>query len=90
MIDIDVNGVTHEVARGLADEIKHLRTGLDNEDKQAAGVELRHHARAKKWRDQDRAKIQGMVIALSFLLGRPNDVQLAEEFIEDSPVWRAL
>lgn len=79
-----------ERARQLADEIKAQRKGLDEEDAQAAGVVHRSYARAKKYRDQDRAKLRGMVIAISFMLGRPNDVPLAEEFITDSDVWRAM
>lgn len=76
------------IARQLADDIRHTRAGLDNEDRLAA--DHRVHARAKKWRDLDRAKLNGMVIALTFVLGQPRDLQLAEQFIEDSPTWRAL
>lgn len=32
----------------------------------------------------------GMVLALTYLLGSPGDVQLAEAFIEDAPEWAAL
>jgi hypothetical protein len=31
-----------------------------------------------------------MVTALSHLLGQPPDMHLAEEFITDTPTWRAL
>jgi hypothetical protein len=79
-----------EVARQIADEIRHQSTGLDNEDRQAAGIALSSYARAKKYRDQDRAKVNGMRIALTFVLGRPNDMQLADAFIADAPHWRGL
>lgn len=69
------------IACALADEIRARRTGLDNEDRQAEGTTLRHYARAKKYREQDRARVNGMVIALSYVLGEPLDMPKAEEFI---------
>jgi hypothetical protein len=32
----------------------------------------------------------GMVVGLTYMLGRPDDLMLAEEFITDSPGWRAM
>lgn len=78
------------LARQLADDIRDRRNGLANEDALAEGVEHRSCARAKKWRDQDRAMIKGMVIALTHILGRPLDMQLAEEFIAGTSTWRAM
>jgi hypothetical protein len=74
--------LNEERATRLANEIKHRRIGLANEDTQAEGTTLRHYARAKKYREQDAARINGMVIALTFALGSPNDMAKAEAFIE--------
>jgi hypothetical protein len=84
----NATGLTPELevmARKLADDIKARRTGLDNEDRLANGIELSHYARAKKYREQDRARVNGMVIALTYMLGSPLDMRLAEQFIEDTP-----
>lgn len=89
-MDESLTDEREKVARQIANEIKHLRTGLAVEDGQAEGIVHRSYARSKKLRDQDRAKIQGMVIAMTYALGRPNDMQLAEQFIADAPTWRAL
>lgn len=66
----------------LASEIKHQRIGLRNEDAQAEGIVHRSYARAKKYRDMDRARINGMVIALTYVLGEPLNMAVAEAFIE--------
>ncbi len=80
-----------ERARHLADDIKGRRTGLANEELLLIGrgphTKL---CRPAKYRNLDRALINGMVIALTYLLGRPSDMQLAEAFIEDTPTWKAL
>jgi hypothetical protein len=72
-----------ENAARLALEIAYQTTGLDNEDKQAEGEALRHYARAKKHRDADRARINGMTIALTYVLGRPMDMAVARAFIAE-------
>jgi hypothetical protein len=82
--------VPENVARKLADAVKAQRIGLDNEDALADGIVHRSYARAKKYREQDRARINGMVIALTYVLGKPNDMALAETFIANDPAWRAL
>lgn len=82
-----------ERARALADDIKGRRNSLADEDAKADPASRRYqptYARAKEYRDEDRIRINGMVIALSHLLGRPLDMHLAEEFIADTPTWRAL
>lgn len=83
-----MNDLTPEIerlARQLADEIKARTRGLNHEDVQAITPGWMNHARARKYRDQDRARVNGMTIALTYLLGRPLDMQLAEKFIEDAP-----
>lgn len=80
-----------ERARQLAHDIKGRRNGLASEELLLIGrgphTKL---CRPAKYRDLDQARINGMVIALTYLLGRPSDMQLAEAFIEDTPAWRAL
>jgi hypothetical protein len=73
--------LNEERATRLALEIKHRRIGLANENAQAEGETLRHYARAKKYREQDAARINGMVIGLTYVLGIPFDMAKAEEFI---------
>ena len=51
---------------------------------------LKNHARAMKHRDRDRAKVNGMRIALSYVLGCPNDFQKTDAFIDRAPYWEAL
>lgn len=75
--------MTTDAARALADDIHARRNGLDNEDRLAAGVALSSYARARKWRDQDRARVNGMVIGLTYLLGSPLDMAAAEQFIAE-------
>ena len=87
---IEMDPATEERARELAEAIRHERIGLANEDAQAAGVVHKSYARAAKYRDQDRAKIQGEVIGLTYMMGRPLDIALAEAFIANEPYWRAL
>lgn len=77
-------------ARRLADEIKARTRGLDHEDVQAVTPGWMSHARAKKHRDQDRARVNGMTIALTYMLDAPLDMELARQFIEDTPTWRGL
>jgi hypothetical protein len=80
-----------KAAEAIADMIRHETTGLDNEDKLAMpGTPLRSYARAKKYRDLDRAKINGYRIALSYVLGCPLDMQKTDAFIERAPHWEAL
>jgi hypothetical protein len=79
-----------EIAEAIADMIRHETTGLDNEDKAAVTPGWASHARAKKWRDQDRAKINGYRIALSYVLGCPLDFHKTDAFISNEPYWEAL
>lgn len=79
-----------QIASEIADRIRSERNGLDHEDKLAAGVELRSYARSKKIRDQERARLNGMKLALTYVLGRPYDMQLAEAFITNDPTWEAM
>lgn len=78
-------------ARELADEIKARQSGLEREEALLIqrGPRTRY-ARAKRDRDAERSLINGMVIALTCILGRPNDMQLAEAFIDGKDYWRAL
>lgn len=71
----------HDFQADLARDIKARRTGLDNEDKQAEGQQLQHYARASKYRELDRARVNGMVIALSCWLGKPYDMAAVEDYI---------
>lgn len=80
-----MNRETERVARQLASEIRHRRIGLANEDLTAAGIIHRSYARSKKLRDEDRARLNGMVLALTYVLGKPSDMQAAEALIADAP-----
>lgn len=80
---------TLERANKLAEAIRHETIGLDNEGKSAVTPGT-GGARALKYRDRDRAKINGMRIALSYLLGVPLHMQLTDAFIEGKPEFRAL
>jgi hypothetical protein len=71
-----------QAARQLAELIHAETTGLDNEDALANGDHLRSYARAAKYRAQDRAKVNGYRIALSFVLMHPYDMASTDEFIE--------
>lgn len=70
-----------KIAEQLADEIRARTKGLDHEDVQAVTPGWMSHARAKKYRDQDRAQVNGMRIALSYVLGCPLDMQKTDAFI---------
>lgn len=89
----DLTPEVEERARKLADEIKARRNGRAIEEAYL-DPSSRHYrpsyVPSKRIREQEDARINGMVIALTFILGRPNDKQLAEQFIEDDPAWRAL
>ncbi len=78
------------IAEQIADMIRAETTGLDNEDRSAQTPGWASHARARKYRDQDRAKINGYRIALSYVLGCPNDFQKTDAFINREPYWEAL
>lgn len=82
---IDINGECHDRARRLADEIANRRRGLAHKESGQASDNW-----AKHDRDADCWQINGMVIALTYMLGKPLDMQLAELFIADDPAWRAL
>jgi len=82
-----------ERADWLADEIRKRRAGLENEraQKDPASPHYRpSYPRAEKWIKQDECTVNGMKIALTFLLGVPMDMQLAEMYIQQDPAWRAL
>lgn len=79
-----------EIAERIADEIRAQAKGLDYEDNQAVTPGVASRARAKKYRDLDRAKINGMRIALSYILGCPLDFQKTDAFINCEPYWEAL
>ena len=82
---------TRERAEKLAEDIRAERIGLDGEDARAEpGTPLRSYSRAKKYREQDRAKLNGMRIALSYLLGVPMDMQLADAFIDRKPEFLSM
>jgi hypothetical protein len=81
---------TEAVARRIADEIKARTNGLAVEESHLTPGGHSTFVRARKWRDQDRSEINGMRIALSFVLGNGFDMHLTDEFIADSPTWRAL
>ena len=70
-----------EAAGAIADMIRRETLGLDNEDTSAVTPGWASHARAKKWRDQDRAKVNGYRIALSYVLGCPLDMARTDAFI---------
>lgn len=70
-------------AEAIAKEIYARRKGLDGEDRLAAGEALKSYARARKWRDLDRAQVNGMVIALTYVLDRPLDMVRAEDYIAE-------
>lgn len=86
----NLDSVIEERARTLADEIAAQRRGLAHEESDEMKTYHPTYVRAKKHRDAERNRINGMVIALTYMLGRPLDMQLAEEFIMDTPTWRAL
>lgn len=68
-----------DAATRLAQEIHARRTGQAAEE-----ANLKDHptyVRAKKYREQDAARINGMVIALTFILGVPHHMASAEDFI---------
>jgi hypothetical protein len=69
-----------EVLRSLAQEIRTKRKYL------ATHEPYQHLSLC----DQQRAHIRGMVSALTYFLGRPDDLQLAEAFISNEPYWRAM
>lgn len=79
-----------EAAEAIADMIRHETLGLDNEDRSAETPGLKSRARARKYRDQDRAKVNGYRIALSYVLGAPLDMQKTDAFIAREPYWEAL
>lgn len=76
----DLTPEIEERARQLADAIRSRRGEV------TAGAP----GRSSRAREIDGARINGMVIALACVLGRPGDMQLAEQFIDDAPAWRAL
>lgn len=69
---------TERITR-LAQEIAALRLGLKAEESNLADHPT--YVRARKYREQDSARINGMVIALTFMLGCPRDMAAAEAFI---------
>jgi hypothetical protein len=79
-----------KTAEAIADMIRHERNGLDNEDQASVTPGWMSHARARKWRDQDRAKISGYRIALSYALGYPMDFSKTDAFIDKKDYWEAL
>lgn len=79
-----------DTAEKIADLIRAETRGLDHEDTQAVTHGLKNHARAKKYRDLDRAKINGYRIALSYVLGCPLDMAKTDAFIEQKDYWEAL
>lgn len=89
-VDFKMSPEVEQIARHIADEIKHRRNGLNYEESENMRLYHPTYVRARKHRDQDRSQINGMVIALTYVLDRPNDMTLAEAFIADSPEWRAL
>jgi hypothetical protein len=79
-----------EAAEAIADKIRAETRGLDNEDKMAVTEGRKNHARAKKYREQDRAQINGYRVALSYVLGCPLDFDKTDAFIAQEPYWEAL
>lgn len=75
---------TADLARRLAVDIRARINGLDNEDRLADGEQLRHYARARKYREQDRARVNGMIIGLTYMLGAPLDMAGAQLFINQA------
>jgi hypothetical protein len=80
-----------EVARQIADEITARRNGLlrDEDNRRDRGPHT-SYALTVTQRKQEEYQINGMRIALTYVLGRPLDMHLGEAFIADSPSWRAL
>jgi hypothetical protein len=74
--------------RNLAEEIHARRLGLAGEEANLAPGGHATYVRAKKHREEDRARINGMVIALTFVLGRPLDIPAAEAFIAEVTAGR--
>lgn len=70
-----------QAAELIADEIRAQTRGLDHEEVQAVTSGWKNHARAKKYRDLDRAKVNGMRIALSYVLECPLDMNKTNAFI---------
>ena len=65
-----------QIAREIANRIESIKSGLDSQGIMSCAFAL--------------AEIDGMVTALTYVLGRPDDLQLAEQFIKDAPTWRAF
>jgi hypothetical protein len=80
-----------EIARQIAGEITARRNGLlrDEDQRRERGPHTGYAFTATQ-RKQEEWLINGMMIALTYVLGRPNDLRLVEAFITDSPEWRAL
>jgi hypothetical protein len=81
---VDTHGLAprqHKLARELANRIAMSRWLLDREDQKAAGDP--YHVRAKSKRDLDRAVIKGELTGLTYLLGRADDIEAAEAFIQE-------
>jgi hypothetical protein len=81
---VDTHGLSprqYELARSLAERITSSRWRLDHDDRRAA--ETPYHCRSKMDRNLDRAMIKGHVTGLTFLLGRPDDTEAAEAFIQE-------
>lgn len=70
-----------ERARKLAADIKARRLGLEAE--KANLGDHPSYVRAKKYRDEDAARINGMVIGLTFAIGDPLNMQAAEDLIKE-------
>lgn len=76
-----MNREVARIATDIAELIRHETIGLSNEDRSAETPGWKSHARAKKYRDQDRAKINGYRIALSYVLGCPLNMPKTDAFI---------
>jgi hypothetical protein len=74
----------NDVARAIAAEIASRRAGLAAQDRHAAEFPAVRSNFPGSRRAQDLACISGMVIALSFVIGAPYDVQAAEDLIRQA------
>ena len=73
----------NEVARAIAAEIRSRRAGLA-QDRHAEGFPASRRNPPESRRAQELACINGMVIALSFVIGTPYDMQAAEDLIRQA------